>query len=138
PRPGPGCSRRLGGPRPGGDALGRRSLDDCDGWAEGDRSDEDGVRCAARLASLRRSGASTGTTRRSKDRCVPLDKILERPSELVAMACFLLVRILRGELDANERSRVWFLGHVVPRGGTTSRGVLSDELGSRGKVFALA
>src|SRR5256886_12989391 len=117
PRPVPACHRRLRGPRPGGDALERLSLDDCDGWAKGDRSDEDEVRCAARLASLRRLGASTRTTRRSKDRCVPLDKILERPSELVAMACFLLVRILRGELDANERSRVWFLGHCPSRRG---------------------
>jgi len=44
-----------------------------------------------------------------------LDELLERPSELVALACFLFVRILRGELDANERSRVWFLGHCPSR-----------------------
>src|SRR5256886_9882776 len=137
PRPVPACHRGLRGPRPGGDALECLSLDGCDGWAKGDRSDQDGVCCAVRLASLQRLGASTGATRRSKDRCVPRDKILERPSAHVAMARFLLARILRGELDANERSIVWFLGHVVPRVGTTSRGVLSDELGSLGKVFAL-
>src|SRR5438105_15603935 len=53
------------------------------------------------------------------------------------MACFLLLRIFRDELDANEFSRVRFLDHVVSRGGTTSRGLLSDEPGSLGKVFAL-
>src|SRR5947208_2599454 len=40
-------------------------------------------------------------------------------------------------LFATARSRVRFLGHVVPRGGTTRSGLPDDEPGRLGKVFAL-